>query len=67
MYTLEGNCVKKHLINNIMLISAIFYGLLALKYVFFILWRIYLRRIEKKGYTSLDYMLVYALLFNICK
>lgn len=67
MYTLEGNCKEKNLLNKILHISAIVYGLLALKDVWFIVWRAYLRKVEKKCYTSLDYMLAFALIFNICK
>ncbi|GBC04430.1 hypothetical protein RclHR1_05680015 [Rhizophagus clarus] len=67
MYTLEGKCKEKDLLYKIMFISAIFYGLLALKIFCFMLWRAYLRRVEKSGYASLDYMLVFAFLFDILR
>jgi hypothetical protein len=67
MYTLEGNCKEKNLLIKILNISAICYGILALKDVLFIIWRVYLRKVEKKGCTSLDYMLTFAFIFDICK
>ncbi|PKY43298.1 hypothetical protein RhiirA4_541017 [Rhizophagus irregularis] len=67
MYTLEGNCKEKNLLIKILNISAICYGILALKDVLFIIWRVYLRKVEKKGCTSLDYMLTFAFIFNILR
>ncbi|UZO29155.1 uncharacterized protein OCT59_022644 [Rhizophagus irregularis] len=67
MYTLEGNCKEKNLLIKILNISAICYGILALKNVFFIIWRVYLRKVEKRGCAPLDYMVTFAFIFNLLR
>ncbi|CAB5315156.1 unnamed protein product [Rhizophagus irregularis] len=67
MYTLEGNCKEKNLLIKILNISAICYGILALKDFFFIIWRLYLRKVEKRGCAPLDYMVTFAFIFNLLR